>query len=247
MTYAIPVSLIKSSLPLYNGEAQPDSKECPVPCGRGGMQSIKVVVVGDPAVGKTCLQTVYVNQTFTAEHLNTVFDNYSTQVQVEDGGVKRTITLGLWDTAGLEDYDRLRPLSYPNTDVFILCASVTSPDSFENAKEKWIKEIKHHCTGTPIVLVGLKTDLRDDPDIIKKLKLSNSAPVSFREGVRLAKEFKAVTYLECSAKTQNGLKAVFEEAIAIVLQKNYTAPRSGLLWANLTCCQESSSTTQENE
>ena len=45
-------------------------------------------------------------------------------------------TLGLFDTAGQEDYDRLRPLSYPQTDVFLVCFSVVSPSSYENVKEK---------------------------------------------------------------------------------------------------------------
>ena len=62
-------------------------------------------------------------------------------------------TLGLFDTAGQEDYDRLRPLSYPQTDVFLVCFSVTSPASFENVKEKWFPEVHHHCPGVPCLIV----------------------------------------------------------------------------------------------
>ena len=64
------------------------------------------------------------------------------------------VSLGLWDTAGQEDYDRLRPLSYPQTDVFLICFSVVSPSSFENVTSKWCPEIKHHCADAPILLVG---------------------------------------------------------------------------------------------
>lgn len=78
------------------------------------------------------------------------FDNYSAPMTV-DG---QMVNLGLWDTAGQEDYDRLRPLSYPNTDVFVLCFSVVSPVSFDNISTKWIPEIRKCCPDTPILLIG---------------------------------------------------------------------------------------------
>lgn len=54
----------------------------------------------------------------------------------------RPINLGLWDTAGQEDYDRLRPLSYPQTDVFLLCFAINTPTSYDNIKNKWFPEIQ---------------------------------------------------------------------------------------------------------
>lgn len=59
----------------------------------------------------------------------------------------RPISLGLWDTAGQDDYDRLRPLSYPDTDVFLICFSLVSPNSFANVSDKWSPEINHHAPG----------------------------------------------------------------------------------------------------
>lgn len=136
----------------------------------------------------------------------------------------KPISLGLWDTAGQEDYDRLRPLSYPQTDVFLISFSLVNPASFQNVKTKWVPELQHHCPGTPFLLVGTKLDLRDDAETISKLAERKQAPISFNQGTQMAKEIGAVKYLECSALTQKGLKNAFDEAIRAVL---YPAPVKG--------------------
>lgn len=120
-------------------------------------------------------------------------------------------TLGLFDTAGQEDYDRLRPLSYPQTDVFLVCFSVTSPASFENVREKWFPEVHHHCPGVPCLIVGTQVDLRDDPQVREKLMKQKMSPVTKDMGERMAKELGAIRYVECSALTQFKLKDVFDE------------------------------------
>ncbi|KHJ35662.1 putative cell division control protein 42 [Erysiphe necator] len=127
-------------------------------------------------------------------------------------------TLGLFDTAGQEDYDRLRPLSYPQTDVFLVCFSVTSPASFENVREKWFPEVHHHCPGVPCLIVGTQTDLRDDPSVREKLSKQKMQPVKREDGERMAKDLGAVKYVECSALTQYKLKDVFDEAIVAALE-----------------------------
>ncbi|KAF7341489.1 Small GTPase rac1p [Mycena venus] len=167
------------------------------------------VTVGDGAVGKTCLLISYTTNAFPGEYVPTVFENYSANVMV-DG---KTISLGLWDTAGQEDYDRLRPLSYPQTDVFLMCFSLVDPPSYENVRTRWYPEIAHHAPSTPVVLVGTKLDLREDQAIIEKMRSRRIAPIQYQQGVQLQRDIAAVKYLECSALTQQGLKTVFDEAI----------------------------------
>jgi hypothetical protein len=102
-------------------------------------------------------------------------------------------------------------LSYPQTDVFLVCFSVTSPASFENVREKWFPEVHHHCPGVPCLIVGTQTDLRDDPGVREKLARQKMQPIRKEDGDRMAKELGAVKYVECSALTQYKLKDVFDE------------------------------------
>lgn len=175
------------------------------------METIKCVVVGDGAVGKTSLLISYVTNAFPGEYIPTVFDNYTTNLVVNE----KKFILGLWDTAGQQDYDRLRPLSYPQTDVFLICFSLVNRVSFENVLAKWYPEVNHHCPNTPIILVGTKLDLRENEEEMKKFRLS---PVTYVQGAKMMKDIGAFKYLECSALTQKGLQFVFEEAISAVLQ-----------------------------
>jgi len=159
------------------------------------------------------LLIAYANNRFPEDYIPTVFDNYVVNLTAGE----QTIELGLWDTAGQEEYDRLRPLSYANANVFLVCFSVVNPVSFENVTSKWYPEVVHFCPTVPQILVGTKLDLRDDPAIIEKLRAQDTQPVSTESGHELAKKIHAVKYMECSAKTSLGLKAVFDEAVKSVL------------------------------
>jgi len=163
----------------------------------------KLVIVGDGAVGKTSAIISYSTNAFPGESIPTVFDTTHANVTV-DG---KMTNLALWDTAGQADYDRLRPLSYPQTDVFILAYSIVSASSFNNVSSKWIPEIRHHVPDAPILLAGFKTDLRADRNAAKFAK-------SASEGADRARSLGLV-YRECSALTQAGLKNMFDDAIRL--------------------------------
>ena len=165
-------------------------------------------------------------------YVPTVFDSYSAVVLVD--GIP--VSLCLWDSAGQDTYDRLRPLAYPQTvcnlitiinylkitlsfkDVFIICFSLESPTSLENCREKWFPEVQHYCPWAPIILVGTKLDLREDEETIERLRNIKEKPVKSVEGEEMAERHGAVKYAECSALTQEGLKDVFDEAIKAVLR-----------------------------
>ncbi|KAL0953333.1 hypothetical protein HGRIS_004578 [Hohenbuehelia grisea] len=172
----------------------------------------KLVVVGDGACGKTCLMVVFANGKFPEMHVPTVFEAYVSDIIV-DG---RHIELALWDTAGQEDYDRLRPLSYPDANVILICFAIDYPDSLENVSEKWVAEVRHFCPGLPYLLVGCKKDLRNTSG------RGGGYPkrvISYPEGLAVAGEIGARHYLECSARTGEGVRDVFETATRAALAK----------------------------
>ena len=175
--------------------------------------SVKLVVIGDAAVGKTCVLVSYTQNAFSQDYVPTVFDNYAAQVNRTIDGIQRRVNLNFSDTAGQEEYDRIRPVSYPNTDILLIVYAVNSPDSFDNVKAKWIGEANQHCPGKRVILVGNKTDLRTDETTVKELAAKKQKPVSYKEGVAMAKMIGAKKYIECSAKTQHNLKEVFDEVL----------------------------------
>lgn len=168
----------------------------------------KLVVVGDGECGKTCLLIVFSKDEFPDLYVPTVFETYVADIEVD--GIP--VELALWDTAGQEDYDRLRPLSYPDTDVIVMCFAINNPDSFENIIEKWLPEVNHFCPNVPVILVGNKKDLRNDSETIEELEKRKLKPVTTEQGRSMAERIKAFTYQECSAKTREGVREIFETA-----------------------------------
>ncbi|RYP53728.1 hypothetical protein DL768_001328 [Monosporascus sp. mg162] len=176
--------------------------------------SKKIVVVGDGGCGKTCLLISYSQGYFPEKYVPTVFENYITYPTHQQSG--KTVELALWDTAGQEEYDRLRPLSYPETDLIFVCFAIDCPNSLDNVLDKWYPEVLHFCPYTPLILVGLKSDLRHKKTCIEMLKTQGLTPVTTEQGMAVAKKMGA-QYMECSSKEMHGVDEIFDQAINVVV------------------------------
>ena len=172
----------------------------------------KALIIGDHSSGKTSLSITYSTNKFPQEFVPSIQD-YVCEIQVNDA----CVSLGLFDTAGHRKHDRLRPLGYPNTDVVLLMFAIDCPESFFNVSDRWIFEMNQYCSNIPIVLVGNKLDLRTDEKTLFELQKIKQKPITFEEGRLMAEKINAFTYLECSAKTNVGVKTVFETAATATL------------------------------
>lgn len=205
------------------------------------MQAIKCVTIGDGAVGKTSLMLSYTTNAFDGTYQPTVFDNYSCNLIVDN----RVMQLNLWsvvsraairhiahllllhrDTAGQEDYDALRPLSYPQTDVFLVCFSLVSPASLANVKARWLPELRRHApANVPIVLCGTKCDLRNDTSLCEQLAKQGKSPIATEQGQATARELGCSAYFECSSLTQSGMKEMFDQVVRSAVHAKDDAAR----------------------
>lgn len=169
----------------------------------------KLVILGE---GACDLLVVFSNKELRRGSIPT--GNYVASIEVN----KEQVELVMWDTVGQENLDNLRNFAYPDTDVILLCFSISSPNSFHDISEKWANEVQHFCPNAPIILVGNKKYLRDDPNTIKELASKNQEPVKTEEGQAMAVNINAIAYLECCAKTKEGMTEVLETATRASLQ-----------------------------
>ncbi|CAI1716249.1 hypothetical protein SEUBUCD646_0N02290 [Saccharomyces eubayanus] len=165
----------------------------------------KLVIIGDGACGKTSLLYVFTLGKFPEQYHPTVFENYVTDCRVD--GIK--VSLTLWDTAGQEEYERLRPFSYSKADIILIGFAVDNSESLINARTKWADEALRYCPDAPIVLVGLKKDLRQEAHI-KENAVDEMVPAE--DAKQVARAIGAKKYMECSALTGKGVDDVFEVA-----------------------------------
>ncbi|KAM0277765.1 hypothetical protein ACHAQH_005558 [Verticillium albo-atrum] len=196
----------------------------PALCGGSKTANRKLVLLGDGACGKTSLLNVFTRGYFPTVYEPTVFENYVHDIFVDNVHIE----LSLWDTAGQEEFDRLRSLSYDDTDLIVLCYSVDSKDSLENVESKWVGEIADNCPGVKLVLVALKCDLRESndedngdadgqPQAPQPGEKRNPTLINYDQGLEVARRIQASRYLECSAMKNRGVNEAFTEAARVAL------------------------------
>lgn len=170
--------------------------------------SVKCVLVGDTAVGKTALLVRFTSETFPDSYKPTIFEN--TGVEVFMDGVQ--ISLGLWDTAGNDNFRQVRPRSYQQADVVLICFSVANPNSLASIQHKWIAEIREHLPKVPVLVVATQTDLRE-------MGAHRGNCIMPAEGRQVAQDIHAKGYLECSSLCNRGVQQVFEYAVRTAVNK----------------------------
>ncbi|XP_067911115.1 rho-related GTP-binding protein RhoF isoform X5 [Heterodontus francisci] len=191
-------------------------------------KELKIVIVGDGGCGKTSLLMVFAKGDFPEQYAPSVFEKYVKDITVRN----KKYTLTLYDTAGQEDYDRLRPLSYQDTNIFLICYDVTNPTSFDNVRIKWVPEVNHFCKEVPMLLIGCKTDLRMDKERLRRLRAAQLEPITYNEGEEAARQINAVMYLECSAKFRENIEDIFKEASATaakVMSPCFSCPETPII------------------
>lgn len=200
---------------------------------RPNVETIKCVVVGDNAVGKTRLicaracNTTLTQYQLLATHVPTVWaiDQYRVCQEVlersRDVVDEVSISLRLWDTFG--DHHKDRRFAYGRSDVVVLCFSIANPNSLNHVKTMWYQEIKHFCPRTPVVLVGCQLDLRyADLEAVNRARRPLARPIKRgdilppEKGREVAKEL-GIPYYETSVFDQFGIKDVFDNAIRAAL------------------------------
>lgn len=133
------------------------------------------------------------------DYIPVVFESHVLPVETKRGPV----SMSLWDTAGAAEYDRIRPLAYSMTHVFLICYSITNRESFDSVQLKWMPELMEHSPGVPKLLIGCQIDAREN---------NGHGFVSAAEGRQKAREIGAEYFVECSAVTGIGVNLVFRKA-----------------------------------
>ena len=171
-------------------------------------EQFKIILLGDSGVGKTAIINRYCKELFDEDLDPTVGMNYQQKfITINNELVK----LAIWDTAGQEKYRTLTRQFYRNVDGAILVYDISDKSTLTNLEEIWIPELKENAqTAMQMILVGNKSDLKNDPEYADKI-------VKTEEGMNIARK-NATLFVEASAKFSEGVQNAFEELVQRLIQ-----------------------------
>lgn len=196
----------------------------------------KIVVIGDMCSGKSSLISAYCRDKFSELYVPTILTSCMTDADV----LGEKIELVVVEVAGRIDYAKIRRCAYHKMDLVILCYSADRPSSLAAIKTNWLPELKKVAPEVPYILVGTKTDIREekmsavehmkhstkgkledvDTDSLRPEDVLKDNIVTTRQGVEAAESIGAKDFLECSAMYRDGTRDVFEMAAKIALRRS---------------------------
>ena len=172
------------------------------------IQTIRVTAVGDESSDKTPTLLVFKGDPYPEDYEPTIFENYH-GMHIYQG---KQFNIHLWDTAGQEEYDRLRPMSYAKTDVILILFALNDPNSLKNVTDKWINEVTEYCPNAPIILIGTKSELWSP---------EKEGQITQGQIEEVAKKINAYKTITCSPRKNENMCDIFELAIeAYLAQRN---------------------------
>lgn len=180
----------------------------------------KLVIIGQGAVGKTCFLLRVAHNQFPEEYVPTVFDSPDIPVLVRSQKHRMDVQIGLYDTSSRSDYERLRRLSYAGADLMVIAFSVIDQTSFENATTYYLTEAIEYAAGVPVVLLGLKTDLRTSTDIIEKLQKKGERIVSREDAEAVARKLGLKYFETSSLADPEGVQKVMQQCANIIADRH---------------------------
>ncbi|MFX1278289.1 MAG: Rab family GTPase [Promethearchaeota archaeon] len=155
--------------------------------------TLKVIIVGEPAVGKTSLVKKYVSGQFNRDYKASIGTNiYTKRIPLEDN---KNVSLQLWDIAGQERWINIRRSYYSGAKGILIVGDLTRKNTFDQIERFWVLDIMNYCSSIPIILLANKDDL--------------SNKLEKEEIFSLGKRIKAKEVLFTSAKTGDNVEFAF--------------------------------------
>jgi small GTP-binding protein len=173
------------------------------------LPSIKITLIGNPGVGKTCIISKYLDNVFEENSSSTIGANYTEKVIKKNN---KEYQLDIWDTAGQEQFQSLGKHFYKDSYIVCLVYDITSQESLDSLKEIWYPNLlKYGEKYTVLAVVANKSDLYETDDLANE-----------KQAKEFANEIKGI-WMSTSAKTGDGIDKLFDTMVDKYLNPEFNA------------------------